>query len=99
MNDMSKVVTELLREAQIIDRNEVKAFWGSSLGKPSNVHKRYLRYRATARVDGRVIFYETMSGDRMNDNPLAIFKYLYSHPDFSDYIHVWSVGKHGDIPA
>src|SRR5699024_9931216 len=46
----------------------------------------------------RVIFYETMSGARMGDNPYGIFEFLRSHPSYGEFVHVWSFDGSESIP-
>ncbi|MBC9953362.1 CDP-glycerol glycerophosphotransferase family protein [Leucobacter sp. cx-42] len=63
-----------------------------------NGEQEYLRFSMEEPVDPTVVFYESMSGERVNDNPLAIFEYLHAHPEYGNFTHVWSVGKDVEIP-
>lgn len=73
-------------------------FWVKPLGKAEAVRREYIKYRSTAPVSRRVIFYETMSGARMGDNPYGIFEYLRSHPSYGEFVHVWSFDGSESIP-
>lgn len=73
-------------------------FWVKPLGKAETVRREYIKYRSSAPVSRQVIFYETMSGARMGDNPYGIFEYLRSHPSYGKYVHVWSFDGSESIP-
>ena len=60
--------------------------------------RRYALYHAALPLDDRIIFYESMSGKRMMDNPMALFRAAYADPRFADHIHVWSVANYDVIP-
>lgn len=75
-----------------------KDFWTKSLGKAETVRQEYIKYRSSAKVNRRVIFYETMSGARMGDNPYSIFEYLRSHPEYGEFLHVWSCDANASVP-
>lgn len=73
-------------------------FWVKPLGKAEAVRREFIKYRSSAPVNRRVIFYETMSGARMGDNPYGIFEYLRSHPSYGEFVHVWSFDGTEAIP-
>jgi len=73
-------------------------FWVKPLGKATAVRREYIKYRSSAPVSRRVIFYETMSGARMGDNPYGIFEFLRSHPSYGEFVHVWSFDGSESIP-
>jgi CDP-glycerol glycerophosphotransferase (TagB/SpsB family) len=73
-------------------------FWAKPLGKAAAVRREYIKYRSSAPISRRVIFYETMSGARMGDNPYGIFEYLRSHPSYGEFLHVWSFDGSESIP-
>ena len=98
MSRSEPLVKSALRNARLADSQAVREFWEKTLGGSRQTHKAYYRYSVQVPLDKRVIFYETMSGDRMNDNPYAIFRYLRSHPEYGSFLHVWSLGAHGTIP-
>lgn len=50
----------------------------------------YAGYYERLGINKRVIFYECRDGAGITDNPYAIFKYLLDHPDYQDFIHIWS---------
>lgn len=54
-------------------------------------------YKQTA-LNEKWIFYESMGGVRMMDNPYAIFKRVFGDKRFKDYIHVWSIANYDTIP-
>jgi len=58
----------------------------------------FAKYYNRITLNEKWIFYESMGGMRMMDNPYAIFKQVYEDKRFKDYIHVWSIATHGTIP-
>jgi len=98
MGEQRLLIREELRDANISSDEELRDFWTGSVTPASGIHEAYLRYSANVPLKSNVIFYETMSGDRMNDNPYAIFEYLRSHPEYGDFLHVWSMSQHGAVP-
>ena len=50
-------------------------------------------------IDDRMIFYESMAGSRLMDNPLALFQKIFKDEAFKDYTHVWSIKSFDIIPA
>lgn len=60
--------------------------------------RRYALYYEALPTDDKVIFYESMSGVRMMDNPYAIFRAVLEDKRFADYTHVWSVGAYDTVP-
>ncbi|RYZ79971.1 MAG: teichoic acid biosynthesis protein, partial [Proteobacteria bacterium] len=59
---------------------------------------RYALYYEAIPTDPTMIFYESMGGTRMMDNPLAIFRAACADGRFEDYTHVWSVSAFATIP-
>jgi len=98
MSLSESLVQESLRHAQLADSDAVEDFWSTPLKDAEETRQAYVRFSAEVPLDKGIVFYETMSGDRMNDNPYAIFKYLRSHPEYGSFLHVWSLGEHGTIP-
>lgn len=97
--------TSLLQRAlagvKLADETEADAFWSKPLGKNAKtkaVRQQYIRDSTANPVDKTVIFYETMSGARMGDNPYGIFEHLRSHPEYGEFLHVWSVDSRAAIP-
>jgi len=91
-------LTGALEYAGLTSANAEDAFWNKSINIAAR-QRAYYRYSANVPVNPGVIFYETMSGARMGDNPLAIFEYLKAHPEYGEYLHVWSIDVNGEIPA
>lgn len=90
-----------LADAKLVDEAEADAFWSKPLGKNAKtkaVRHQYIRDSANSPVNKTVIFYETMSGARMGDNPYGIFEHLRSHPEYGEFLHVWSVDSRAAIP-
>ncbi|MGC4174874.1 CDP-glycerol glycerophosphotransferase family protein [Demequina sp.] len=92
------VLTEVLSDAHLTDPRSTAAFWNEPLATSREVRQAYRRYSSRVPVKPGVILYETASGDRMNDNPFALFEFLLSHPEYGATLHVWSLGPHGSIP-
>lgn len=60
----------------------------------SERHRRvnqYARYYIKSSVVKNTILYESRDGNSITDSPYAIFKYMLNHPDFKNYVHIWSV--------
>jgi len=98
MGQPESVLEASLRRAHLEGRGSLKSFWSEPLSSHEDFLQAYFCYRENAPLDISVVFYETMSGDRMNDNPYAIFRYLREHPELGTFLHVWSLGEHGTIP-
>ncbi|PCC42596.1 hypothetical protein CIK58_08040 [Brevibacterium aurantiacum] len=91
-----------LKSANLSSEVETQEFWEKSLGKgakSTGVRQQYLDDSATTTVNKNVIFYESMSGARMGDNPYGIYEYLREHPEHGEFLHVWSIDAQGSIPA
>lgn len=84
--------------ASFRDREHERDFWTKQIPNDAEVATEYIRYSTTVSVNNRIVFYETMSGDRMNDSPLAMFEYLRSHPEYGTYLHVWSINDDSTVP-
>lgn len=67
--------------------------------EPERLRERFAIYYESQPLRPDVIFYESMSGARMMDNPYAIFLEAYRHPQLSGCNHVWSVGNFDTIPV
>lgn len=98
MSQKTTLLRKALKDAKLTSES-AQGFWESSLGKAKTVRQEYIKYRTRTAVNRRVIFYETMSGARMGDNPFSIFEYLRSHPQYGNFLHVWSVDANSAIPA
>ncbi len=53
----------------------------------------------TIPVSDNWIFYESMGGKRMMDNPLALFRQIHGDKRFKDFVHVWVVTRYDTIPT
>jgi len=58
----------------------------------------YLRYRSELPLQERAVFYESFLGNTMSCSPFALFKYLYEHDDYKDFVHVWPVKDEAVVP-
>lgn len=97
----NSLLHKALADAKLVDEAETDAFWSKPLGKNAKtkaVRHQYIRDSTANPVDKTVIFYETMSGARMGDNPYGIFEHLRSHPEYGEFLHVWSVDSRAAIP-
>lgn len=97
MSKTNTLLRKALKNAELTSESAA-GFWVKSLGKAKAVRQEYIKHRTTSAVNRQVIFYETMSGARMGDNPFSIFEYLRSHPSYGSFLHVWSVDSNGAIP-
>ena len=94
----TSLLQRALADVKLADETEADAFWSKPLGKNAKtkaVRQQYIRDSTANPVDKTVIFYETMSGARMGDNPYGIFEHLRSHPEYGEFLHVWSVDSQG----
>ena len=57
------------------------------------LRSKYTRYYKNLKIKDNFILYESYHGKNMTCNPYAIFKRLYSDPEFKDYIHIWALNK------
>ncbi len=51
----------------------------------------YTAIRRNAKIDSKTILYESFWGRGLIDNPYAIFKYLLSNREYSEYTHIWCI--------
>lgn len=66
-----------------------------------NIAKEKIRYAISYEhyaVKDKMVFYESMGGTRMMDNPYAVFEYIVNEQDFEDYTHIWVVNSFSVIP-
>lgn len=99
-NDMS-LLQNALHSAGLTEKAETQEFWQKPLGKNAKsqgVRRQYIKDSTQAPINKNVIFYETMSGARMGDNPYGIFEYLRNHPEYGKFLHVWSIDSRATIP-
>lgn len=75
-----------------------KSFWSSPMPRSHDVWMHYLDYRERLPIGKEIIFYESLSGDRVGDNPFAIFEQLMTHSEYSNYLHVWSLSDPAGVP-
>lgn len=90
-----------LRRSALRDANvpgDADTFWTAKIGPGTRIVEAYIDYSARVPVNRKVVFYETMSGARVGDNPFAIFEYLRSHPRYGTYLHVWSLDAAATVP-
>lgn len=66
--------------------------------QPEHLRRRFATYYTSLALRRDVIFYESMSGARMMDNPYAIFLEIYHDPRYAGHTHVWSVAAFETIP-
>ncbi|WP_336660583.1 CDP-glycerol glycerophosphotransferase family protein [Leucobacter sp. USHLN153] len=64
----------------------------------ANEALQYIRFSSSEAVNDDVVFYETMSGQRISDSPLAMFDYLRSRPEYGRLTHVWSASSNAPVP-
>lgn len=72
-------------------------FWESSLSE-IDLQRKYLSYSTRMPLNKHVVLYEVMSGDRVNDNPFAIFEELISRPENKSLLHIWSITRSEAVP-
>ncbi|MCF2587203.1 CDP-glycerol glycerophosphotransferase family protein [Brevibacterium sp. UCMA 11752] len=100
MNQDNSLLRDALESADLNSELDPEEFWEKPLGKNAKskgVRDQYARDSIDAPVNTKVIFYESMSGARMGDNPYGIFEYLRAHPEHGEFLHVWSVDARGSI--
>jgi len=65
-------------------------------------HKRVNHYAAfyeNLPINKKTILYESRDGNSMTDSPYAMFRYMVEHPDFKDYIHIWSIADFDSLSS
>lgn len=96
MGRSDTVLSWEMRGAALPSRSAEKDFWSRKI---EGLRAVYLDYHERVPVSRQVIFYECMSGDRVGDNPFAIFEQLMTNPKYSSYLHVWSLNDPAGAPA
>ncbi|MCR2821436.1 CDP-glycerol glycerophosphotransferase family protein [Lederbergia panacisoli] len=61
--------------------------------------QQYAKFYQRCRVKKKTILYESRDGNSMTDSPYAMFKYMVGNPEFSEYIHIWSVQDLDVVPT
>lgn len=101
MGQDSSLLRDALAGAHLNTELESEEFWEKPLGKnakSNGVRQQYVKDYEGVPLNEGIIFYETMSGARMGDNPYGIFEYLREHPEHGDFLHVWSVDTRAQVP-
>ncbi len=73
----------------------IKAYTNASLTKEA---ADYAAYYDELAIKERTILYECFHGAGMSCNPLAIYRYVISSPEFEGWKHVWVVNDKEKIP-
>lgn len=60
--------------------------------------ERYNMFRDKLPLVEKTVLFESMSGNRISGNPLAIFKYMLEDDRFIDYTFIWTVNDYSIIP-
>lgn len=97
MSDAATILQSILKDAIDVDDTNERDFWAKSIND-KKAAEAYIQYAQRFPVHNGVIFYETMSGARVGDNPLAVFEYLRSHPEYGTWLHVWSLDSATAVP-
>lgn len=58
----------------------------------------YSEYYAVLPVRENTILYESFAGQGMSCNPYALFLYLFNHPKYRNWTHIWVINKVENIP-
>lgn len=101
MSQDTSLLHEALIGAKLTTESQTDDFWQKPLGKnakSNEVREQFIKDCAQGPVQRTVIFYETMSGARMGDNPYGIFEYLRSHPEYGEFLHIWSIDARSAVP-
>ena len=62
------------------------------------VQSRYVEFQETLPLEATVV-YESFFGNKVDDNPLAIYRALRSRLEGENLLHVWVVGPDAGVPA
>lgn len=101
MSQDTSLLHEALVGAKLTTASQTHDFWQTPLGKnakSNEVREQFIKDCDQGPVKKTVIFYETMSGARMGDNPYGIFEYLRSHPEYGEFLHIWSIDARSTVP-
>jgi CDP-glycerol glycerophosphotransferase len=58
----------------------------------------YTEYYQTEQLNKKMVLFESFHGLAMSCNPYAIFKYMLTRPEFSDYKYIWVINDKTSIP-
>src|SRR5699024_1184335 len=99
LNKLGKTEDALVafKEAELFSRGTFNdaEFYKKHINKAS---VRYAISYEHYEVNTQMIFYESLVGARMMDNPYAIFENIFNNEDFKDYTHVWVINSFERIP-
>lgn len=101
MSTPKSLIEEAEEEIRPLGPVALAEFWTEPLGNVKTlgpINRAYAHYSKTLPIDTQIVFYETMSGARMGDNPYAIFNYLQTHEKYQNLLHVWSVNNMNNVP-
>ena len=59
-------------------------------GRDALYHARMVMDEPFARIDDRLVYFQTFSGRGYSDSPKAMYEYMLSAPEYSDFRFVWS---------
>lgn len=59
---------------------------------------RYNMFRDNYTLVSKTVLFESMSGNRVSGNPLAIFKSMLEDDRFKDYTFIWTVNNYSVVP-
>lgn len=60
---------------------------------------RYNTFYDNRQIVEKTVLFESMSGNRVSGNPLAIFKHMLEDDRFNDYTFIWAVNNDNVVPA
>ncbi|HGT4383849.1 CDP-glycerol glycerophosphotransferase family protein [Neisseria meningitidis] len=58
----------------------------------------YSEYYSVLNVIDKTIVYESFAGQSMSCSPYALFLYMFNHPDYQDWTHIWVINDPAKIP-
>ncbi|GAA2105374.1 CDP-glycerol glycerophosphotransferase family protein [Brevibacterium salitolerans] len=90
-----QLLTELFQDMG----TQHKDFWSARITDEEERNHLYAEYSKSTHTRAEIVFYESMSGARVMDNPFSVFKHAVDNtPPAAHKLHVWSCSAGELVP-
>jgi hypothetical protein len=75
-----------------------ESFWNSRVADGESLDSIRAEYSLDVPIHPYCIFYESMSGAKVMDSPLAIYREMINNEEYRNYWHIWSARSADIVP-
>lgn len=75
-----------------------ESFWNSRVADGESLDRIRAEYSLDVPIHPYCIFYESMSGAKVMDSPLAIYRDMINNEEYRNYWHIWSARSADIVP-